>query len=57
MTKAERIDKIREDFRKEMEKLGLGVKIKAGDGEWVTVAEVPPKKRPVKQSPKLAEEK
>jgi len=57
VTKAERIDKIREDFRKEMEKLGLGVKIKAGDGEWVTVAEVPPKKRPVKQSPKLAEEK
>jgi hypothetical protein len=29
------------DFRRGMEKLGLGVKIKAGDGPWITVVEDP----------------
>jgi hypothetical protein len=29
------------DFRRGMEKLGLGVKIKAGDGPWRTIVEDP----------------
>ena len=37
----ERIEKIAPKFQRDMEKLGLGVKIKAGDGPWHTVVQSP----------------
>ena len=46
----ENIRKIQAQFRKEMGRLGLGVKIKAGDGEWVTITEPPTKKKPARRS-------
>jgi hypothetical protein len=39
----ERIEKIARKFQRDMEKLGLGVKIKAGDGPWRTIVEDPAK--------------
>ena len=37
----ERIEKIARKFQRDMKKLGLGVKIKAGDGPWHTIVESP----------------
>jgi hypothetical protein len=36
-----RIAAAADKFRRDMEKTGLGVRIKAGDGPWVTVTDPP----------------
>ena len=45
----ERIEKIAPKFQRDMEKLGLGVKIKAGDGPWHTIVEPPDEQAASKQ--------
>lgn len=47
------INKIAADFQRKMKKLGLGVQIKAGNGEWVTIVDKP-KKRSAESSGRTA---